>query len=339
MKKIFALLCCFLICFSAFASSDLIYSINAKHFQIIYPEECSQTASLVYEKCEEIYEEIKKITGYSGEKIFIPVVIRNDVQNLNAYYTGYPYHMIVLYDTAADESTDFNQKEKMVDIFRHELTHAMLFNRKSSAWQKLGNAFSDAISPQALYVNPLLSEGLAVYSESIDGYGRNNSSSFTQKIKQSKYEGIFPSWKRASGGIDRGYLYDSSYSFGGPFIEYLANTYGQGKIRELFTKTSGLYFNDMNKAFINVFGKNADELWYDFYDSIEIDEYPVVSQSISGYGKYTVLFAKDQYIYALNTANSSVEKYDAYSCAFESSMPSYGASSLFVCSDDSLLLG
>ena len=333
---IFSLL--ILVC--GFAFSGSINSLKTEHFQIVYPEECSDTANIIYSGCEAVYEKVSSLIGNMGEKIFLPVVIRSDVKPLNAYYTGYPYHSIVLYDTFNSQSgTLDNYNEKMLDIFEHELTHALLFNHKDKFWQVIDSIFCDGFTIQGLYVHPMFSEGLSVYSESRNGSGRLNDNYFLHKVKQAKIEDDFPSWFKALGGVDFGNMSDSAYSYGGPFVGYLARRYGEKKLSEFYSVSSSLVFKTVSGIFREVFGDRIEDVWEDFRNSIELPDKILTSGSFSENGKYADIYAYGDKLYALNTYNSEIEVYDTHSLEKIKGINSYGAVNFSVSDDGKLVLG
>jgi len=80
------------------------YQLNTKYFQIIYKKESIATASLLYENADRIYEEIAEKLE-TETNLSMPILIRSDIQVLNAYFTSFPYNRIVLYDTVSDNTS------------------------------------------------------------------------------------------------------------------------------------------------------------------------------------------------------------------------------------------
>ena len=98
-----------------------------------------------------------------------------------------------MFDTVADIGQLSNYPQTILYIFRHELTHAFQFNIRGPFMKAMASVFGDFLSlSPILYMYPSLSEGGAVLSESVDGYGRLNDSYAMQIVKQAKIEGLFP---------------------------------------------------------------------------------------------------------------------------------------------------
>ena len=110
-------------------------------------------------------------------------------------------------------------------------------NIRSGFWQFVSTVFGDVVSVSpALYAYDSLVEGVAVLSESTDGYGRLNDLRSTRVLRQAKLEGRFPSWMDIAGAMD---VYPSSnlpYIFGGAFLGYLYSQYGVDVVGEVFRR-------------------------------------------------------------------------------------------------------
>lgn len=337
MKKLLMIIIICSVCFFVFSSG--VSSLKTEHFEIIFQQESSRTAGVIYKGCEQVYDRVSALLGNIGEKPFFPVVIRSDEKVFNAYYTGYPYNVIVLYDTFFTPENSMNMPEKMLGVFEHELTHALLFNHRNRFWRAMGDIFCDGFSIQGLYVHPMFSEGLSVYSESRSGSGRLNDPFFLHEVKQAKIEGTFPSWFEAAGGIDSGTFRDSAYSFGGPFVEYLARRFGEKKLREFFTQTSGLVFRTTPIIFWDVFGIDIERAWNDFRDSLSVPSELLTADKLMKAGSYSNVTGFNERLYVLNASESSIDEFDVNTGMTVKSVPSYGASNFSVAENGNIVLG
>ncbi len=337
MRRFLSVLIICFVCCCAFSSE--VRSLKTEHFEIIFQEESSRTAQEIFQGCEQVYDRVCALIGNTGEKLFFPVVIRSDEKIFNAYYTGYPYNVIVLHDTFSTPDNSMNMPEKMLGVFEHELTHALLFNHRNKFWKAMGDIFCDGFSIQGLYVHPMFSEGLSVYSESRNGAGRLNDPFFMHEVKQAKLDGAFPSWFEASGGMDLGTFRDSAYTFGGPFVNYLAHRFGENKLGEFFTQTTGLVFRTVPLIFRDVFGIDIDAAWNDFRDSIQVPSNLLVPDKLIKAGSYSNVTGLNDTLYVLNSHESSVDVFDMNTGLPVKSIPSYGASALSVAGDGLLILG
>lgn len=339
MKKIASFLL-LLLCFPVlFISAKPLNSLRTEHFEIIYPKESEHTASILYANAEEIYTSISSLIGNIGESIFLPVVIRSDIKTLNAFYSGYPYHRIVMYDTFGNASGTLNYKEKTLNIFTHELTHALLFNHKGKFSRVLSNIFSDGLSIQGLYVHPSFSEGLSVYTESREGSGRLSSNYFLHTVKQAKIEGAFPSWYKTIGSADYGENYGSAYSFGGPFVSFLAYKYGGEKLSEFFTGSAHLVLKTVSVLFRETYGAEIEQVWEDFRNSIKIPEKILHANNITPLGSYQNVYIVNNELYTLNKQKSRIEIFNANTAELTTFTDSRGASNFSVSGNSKIVLG
>ena len=151
-KKFFLIFTFLFLTFNLFSTDNAelenksYFQIDTKYFQIIYKLESSKTATLLAENADRIYEEIAEKLG-TETNLSLPVLIRSDVQALNAYFTSYPYNRIVLYDTVPDSADLGVFSNTILSVFSHELTHAVTLNMKSKFWQVMSFLFGDFFSP------------------------------------------------------------------------------------------------------------------------------------------------------------------------------------------------
>ena len=242
---------------------------STEHFDIIYQEQSKETAALLFENCENTYVMLVEFFGVDPE-LHLPVVVTSQYKSLNAYFTNYTANHIVMFDTVSDGGQLSNYPQTILYIFRHELTHAFQFNIRGPFFGFLSDVFGDflSLSPIA-YMYPSLSEGGAVLTESMDGYGRLNDSYSMQIVRQAKIEGLFPTWLEVSGARDTypsGLLY---YNFAAAFLEYLAKTYGYDKVASLYVDFSKLGWSTFTK-FRDVFGLPVEQAWQQFYSWVEV---------------------------------------------------------------------
>ena len=242
------------------------YQINTKYFQIIYQQKSLETATLLYENADQLYEDIAKKLN-TETNLSIPVLIRSDIQALNAYFTSYPYNRIVLYDTIPDGQSLAVFSDTILSVFYHELVHAVTLNMKNKTWRFIGNIFGDFFSPTIISSPTVFSEGATVSFESATGEGRLNSGYAKNILVQAKLENKLPDWKEASGANDKYRVGDYPYIFGGAFHQFLQEKYGMEKYSELW-KTLGSKDALTEPLFKQVYGKKLKVVWAEFLDTI-----------------------------------------------------------------------
>ncbi len=303
-------LCCFASVLSPYSSK----TVSTTHFEIIYSPESENTAAIIYEKGEQIYKELTDMLGIDPE-LRIPVVITNTYKVNNAYYTSYPYNMIVLYDQVSISDSLAVFEETMLSIFRHELTHALIYNIRGSFPQLVSDILGDYVTASsALYMDQFFTEGIAVYSESRTGEGRLNNSHVMEIIKQAKADGSFPSWSVVNGTIDTYGRGTNSYIFGGAFMNYLARTYGEETLFKYFRLSGDIHFFKLsNELFKSVFKTSPTKAWKAFKESIEVPETVHDCQSLKidafkSAQSFEGTSEADDYYYTASSASGDIYK-------------------------------
>jgi len=280
-KKFFLIFTFLFLTFNLFSTDNVepenksYYQINTKYFQIIYQPESLETATIIAENADRIYEEIAKKLG-TETNLSIPVLIRSDIQALNAYFTSYPYNRIVIYDTVPDSQNLAVFSETILSVFYHELTHAVSLNMKSKPWEIASFLFGDFFSPTVLTSPTMFSEGATVSFESAFGEGRLNSGYAKNILVQAKLENNLPDWKEASGANDKYRVGDYPYIFGGAFHQFLQEKYGMEKYSELWKELGSTHLFT-ESAFKKVYGTKLKDEWKLFLETIPL--LPVVESN------------------------------------------------------------
>ena len=250
-------------------SSTPLHVIRTEYFDIIFPEECRESAQKIEAVCDDYYLEITSLLETQAWQRF-PVTITRSVEQLNAYYAAIPYNRIVLYDTLPENSLD-SFSDTIQSVFYHELTHAVTYNMKSGVLKAL-SFFADCMNPAWLTVTTFWAEGATVSFESKKNGGRLNNPFATQIVNQSKIEGCFPSWRDVTGARDTYPGGTDAYMFGSMFASYLQETYGMSRYAE-FWKTAGskISLTFIAGVFKKVYNKSISEVWKEFEKTLEID--------------------------------------------------------------------
>ncbi|MBO6000650.1 MAG: hypothetical protein J6P81_02565 [Spirochaetales bacterium] len=347
MKKLSIILLLSVFAFSLSASvmggslSDVRVA-KTEHFDIIYDDICMETASLIYENCEEIYDSLVSSFG-TDPKIHIPVVITSRYKDFNANYTNYPSNRIVMYDTVSDIGMLTSQT--FLNVFRHELTHAFEYNIRGPFFNALSKVFGDSVSMEsAFYMYRSLAEGGAVYFESEDGDGRLNSSYAMQIVRQAKLEGCFPNWVEISGSRD---TYPSGalpYLFSAAFLEYLSITYGKDIVSAIYRDFANFkLWPNPGLVIRDHIGKDVDKAWQDFYEWVEVPTSVIEAPTLEALprnGRYSALrLSSDGCIYFYDLSTYSVMKIspDMTSCSSVLTLPTENPS-LSISSDAKRLI-
>lgn len=293
------------------AGGSRFLEVSTSHFKVIYEPECAATAKVIADGCEDEYLWLCSFFGVDPD-IVIPVYITSSYKVLNAYYTPYPSNRIVMFDTVADNDGLAVFPNTLLYIFRHELTHAFTMNIRSGFWRFVSGIFGDwvSVSP-TLYAYDSLVEGVAVLSESVDGYGRLNDLRSTRVLRQAKLEGCFPSWIDIAGAMD---VYPSSnlpYVFGGAFLGYLYSKSGADVVGEIFRRFGHVNWFQSTAAVIeDCVGVPFEKLWDGFHDSIEVPSSFVQASYVDAFDSRCkikdIAVGRDGRGYLLDRASSGV---------------------------------
>lgn len=268
---------------------------KTKWFDIIYPQRCQLSAGILYEKADQIYQEVTAQYGWTPS-VKMPVVITPSVERFNAFWTAVPYNHIVIYDTSVTRQDDLNVfSETLLSTFRHELTHAVTYNAKNGFWKFISSVFGDAASLGILNVTTGMAEGATVTSESADGEGRLNDEFARHFVKQAKIEGRFPSYYDVTGAGDA-YPSGAAYYFNGAFHQWLQKMYGLEAYGNFWYAVINVERPTTEWCFKKVYKISIKEAWKLFEASYEVPEIaanPVeAGQAIDFFDKNSQFYSK-----------------------------------------------
>lgn len=305
MKKagIFLITICFIS--NLFAMDGLLSKsknlriVKTQWFDIIFPEECRESAKILVENADKVYEELA--ATYEKSILFrFPVVITPEEQMFNAYFsTGY-YNRIVMYDTTPDE--EFNEfSEVFLSTFKHELTHAFTYNLRNKFWQSYSEIFGDNPTPTMVAITSGMAEGATVSYESKDGEGRINNEYTKHLLRQAKIENDFPSYADVSCVADKD-PNANFYEFNGFFHDWLQKKYGMQKYGEWWFRQVNIQSLTVGGAFKKVYGFKLKDAWNQFVQEFEIPE--ICDDSVEN-GKIQDLFAPDSNVYSKENSSGN----------------------------------
>ena len=295
---------------SLYKSPKKLFVITTKYFDIIFPQESTESANLLAQKADDMYLEISEKLD-SSPYFRMPVVITPEKDSLNAYYTSFPYNRIVLYDTLPTTSALAVFSETLENVFYHELVHAVSLQKKNSFFKFLSKVFGDSVSTSQVVTLPTsFIEGVTVSFESAKNEGRLNDSYATHIITQAKLENKFPTWKEATGARDVYPTGSLPYIFGGAFHYYIQNRFGMEKYVEFWEKANASLLSEA-LIFKKVYGYKLNEIWTDFENSIsvpKINEVKSVSidKSKKNLGRYFYLCSDEKNFYWYDKSKSSI---------------------------------
>ncbi len=283
---------------------------KTKWFDIIYPARCEESASVLFEKADTVYDEVTEQYGLTPS-FRIPVVITPAVEQFNAFWAGVPYNHIAIYDTGASGDGDLSVfSETLLSTFRHELTHAVTYNMKNAFWRGMGKVFGDCVAPGMFSVTTGMAEGATVASESSAGQGRLNDEFAKHYVKQAKIEDKFPSYHDVSGASDVTPT-SAPYYFNGAFHGWLQEKYGLPAYADFWWRVvNGKNFT-ISGSFKKAFGIKLKKAWALFEEEYEVPEDAAAAANPVRTGLVQDFFEPDEKDYSI--MNSAGFLYDSLS--------------------------
>ncbi len=196
------------------------------------------TALKVLKMSTDILTRSEKFWGWKIRgKLYI--VIADDKREANGFATVFPFNAVAIFlHPPVNSPTLMNYDDYLYALLHHEITHIVSLNIVYGWFNRTFNAvFGKIIYPSAFSPNFNI-EGVAVWRESSDGFGRNNYPLFERILIEDLSKNGVPSFTETANSH---YKFASWYVYGGLFYRYLEKKYGAEKVRDAFTNAcSGL---------------------------------------------------------------------------------------------------
>ena len=221
----------------------------------------------------------------------VDVVLSDDADFSNGSATPFPTNRIIVYaNPPISESALRYTNDWMRMVITHELTHIFHLDRTRGVWSLAQLVFGRAatVFPN-MYDPSWLTEGLAVYEESkLAGAGRIQGSEHRMIARAAAVEHRFPSIGAASLGQGRYPFGEAAYAYGSLFVDYLARSKGEGKIREFVDRSAANiipYLLDIPGE--RTFGQTFTRAWRQFSDSVARSIRVAPAQPLEGWRQLT----------------------------------------------------
>jgi hypothetical protein len=246
------------------------YTISTKHFRVHFTRPTEAIARRLATQAEEAYVELSK--EMHPPRGTIDMVITDDSDRSNGSATPSPTNRIVIYanppvsEPALRYTNDWGRM-----VVTHELAHIFHLDRARGIWSLAQKVFGRAaLAFPNMYQPSWLTEGLAVYEETrIAGAGRVEGSEHRMIARAAALEQQFPPIGALSLGQGRYPFGTSTYAFGSLFIDYIAKSRGEERVRALVEKSSAnLIPHLIDVPARQAFGVSFSRAWGDFRDSI-----------------------------------------------------------------------
>ncbi|MFA5793818.1 MAG: hypothetical protein WC980_01920 [Candidatus Brocadiia bacterium] len=332
MKRIllFAIIICVCLCPSVVSYADTDWqSLKTERFEVFYKTGYEAKAREVLTVLTAYRDNIKKLTG--NEIPRLRVVIENlgtmsnamaDPMAPNIHIYAYPPDPVM----GGMPGVGFGENwPRMAGI--HESIHLAQLTQSSGFPGILTTAFGNVFSPN-LVVPGWITEGVTVSGESqISPYeGRVNDGFFKAVMDAYTQTHPFPTLLEMTyTPLNLPSLAGGHYLYGGLFLDFLRQKYGQEKLNAFFQKQGESFFGwligwlapsaGIDHSAKEVFGKTFPELWQEWQNSYSyrrfaIDGSPVTDNRLALYSDLSV---ESNFIYYIERTWRKADTYRVYS--------------------------
>ncbi len=320
------------------------YTLKGKHVYVHYHEETERSARTVLKIAEEVWGPITRLYQYE------PDIVHFVIKDIDDYSNGATYffdNKIEIWSSALD--FDLRGTHNWLrNVISHEFTHmvqiqaSMKIGRSTPAIYLQYLNYEDKRRPDILYGFPnfiasypiasinmpaWFAEGTAQYMRTEFNY--DNWDSHRDMILRSyAIENKMLTWNQMGVFSKTSLGNESVYNSGFALTRYIAQKYGEDKIREITYKLGKLTNFTIDAAFEDVLGKDGNEI-YDEWSSFIKKDYKRRIKSVQenlvkgkelvddGFGNFYPVFSPDEkLIYFISNAGgdyfstSGIYKYD-----------------------------
>ena len=306
MKKLLSSLLLLFLLLSLYANGEVY--LETEHFKIIYGEESNNMATEIMNVAEEEYDRLVSFFN-KDPNLHIPIYINSKEKSYNAYLSTYPSLHLVFYNTWIPQ-TLYNGEQTIRLIFRHELTHALMFYYKGLLGSITTTLFGDSADlSKHLHYLQFITEGMAVYLESFDKRGRLNNPLFDKLRIQAAIENININYLDASGSMD---IYPGGnipYILGGEFFKWVAEKYGEELLSVFILDIAENVFAFPQNAYKKHFNSSLYDDWNSFLGDTEVPKNLIEPNKITNKSRiYSDITAEYDEIYAISSYQSEILK-------------------------------
>ena len=320
------------------------YTIKGKHVRVHYHEEAERTAKTVAKIADEVWEPITSLYGYE------PDVVDFVIKDIDDYSNGATY----FFDNKIEiwsSSLDFDLRGThnwLRNVISHEFTHmvqiqaAMKLPRTMPIFYLQFMNYEDKRRPDILFGFPNFIASYPVPGVNVPSWFAEGTAQYMRK------EFNYDNWDTHRDMILRSYALNNSmltwnqmgvfektslgnesvYNSGFALVRYLAQKYGEAKLREVNDKLGKFLNFTIDAAFKDALGKDGDEIYdewsallkSDYKKRIAAVESNVVEGKMianEGFGNFYPTFSPDgsKFLYISNKSNdyftlSSIFLYD-----------------------------
>lgn len=320
------------------------YTIKGEYVEVHYHNGAERTARVVAKIADEVWEPICSLYGYE------PDIVHYVIKDIDDYSNGATYffdNKIEIWTSALD--FDLRGTHNWLrNVIAHEFTHLVQLQASMKASRSLPAVFLQVLNyederrPDVLYGFPnfvvsyplatinvpaWFAEGTAQYMRQEFDY--DNWDTHRDMILRSyAIDGNMLTWNQMGVFGKTSLGNESVYNSGFALTRYIAQKYGEDKLKEISNALGKFWNFTIDAAFKDVLGKNGNELyneWKEFITNNYLERTAELRTNITagemigkeGFGNFYPVFSKDgsKFIYISNKTSdyfgtSSVYLYD-----------------------------
>lgn len=215
-------------------------TLTTEHFQVHFPEGQAAIARRTARIAERVHAELEPKYNSGADNTHIVLVFSTDV--VNAFATPLGIDQIVLFLDNPQQGT-FSRYDLWAELLiRHEYTHIITL-RHWGTEQPILATFRVLFGVPPNFISPFgFIEGVAVYEESKTGKGRMQDPLTNMFFRTAILEDRFPSLAEILNGSHRWPFATLGYLYGGRFLQFVADNYGEEVLTEYWQKDTAPFF-------------------------------------------------------------------------------------------------
>lgn len=261
---------------AAAGNPDLKFrTITTEHFVIHYHTGQEELADRVAMLAERAYDRLTLGLGHAPA-LRTQIVLTDTTDGSNGFANAVPFPSITLYAAAPDTMSVLGSYDDWLDILvTHEFVHVVHIDTVHGATRLLNAILGFGVLGKVLGPNIVqprwIIEGLAtMYESDLSAQGRHRSALFSMFMRMAVLDGRFQNIDQVNSGA-RIFPHGSGvYLYGLHIMHYLAQHYGEDKVRELsHIYGSRLVPWGINRALKDVIGVDFDTVYAEFQTEME----------------------------------------------------------------------